>query len=430
MVPPPIEVPSDTVVPARADVVVVGGGIVGVSTALFLARKGVSVVLCEKGAIGAEQSGRNWGWCRQMGRDPRELALTMASMKLWRDRDALGGADTGFRTSGILYLCRGEKELAQHEKWLASVQGSGVDSRLLSGSEVAGLLPGSAQSWAGGLYTASDGGAEPQKAAPAIAEAARRRGAVILTSCAVRGVELVAGRVGAVVTERGVIRCNAMVLAGGAWSRLFCGNMGIDLPQMQVLGSVLRTEPLEGGPDISMAGPKFGFRKREDGGYTVSQAGALISDLVPDSFRLARTFAPALRREWRSLRLRLGGRFLEAWRTPRRWRLDAPSPFEAVRILDPKPSAAILAEARRELVSAFPFFRDMVVSDSWGGMIDVTPDAVPIIGSVGRPDNFYLATGFSGHGFGIGPAAGELAANLVTGDRPSVDPRPFSFARF
>src|SRR5271165_7486372 len=92
---------SDKVLPDRADVVVIGGGIVGVSAALFLSRKRLSVVLCEKGEIGAEQSGRNWGWCRQTGRDPLELPLTIESLKLWRHRDAFDGADTGFRTSGI-----------------------------------------------------------------------------------------------------------------------------------------------------------------------------------------------------------------------------------------------------------------------------------------------------------------------------------------
>jgi len=424
------DVRSDGVVPEQADVVVIGGGIVGVSTAFFLARKRLSVVLCEKGQIGAEQSGRNWGWCRQMGRDPLELPLTMASLALWRDRAALGGADTGFRTSGILYLCRDKAELSRHEIWLALAKGSGVDSRLLTSREVADLLPSAAGSWAGALYTPSDGGAEPRKATAAIAEAARRLGARIQTGCAVRGVETAAGRIAAAVTERGTIRCAAAVLAGGAWSRLFCGNMGLDLPQMQVVGSVARTRPLPGGPDLSLAGPKFGFRKREDGGYIVSQAGALITDIVPDSFRLARAFAPALRREWRSLRLRLGRRFLEDWRQPRRWRLDGPSPFEAVRVLDPAPSAAVLDEARERLVAAFPFFRDMVVEETWGGVIDVTPDALPVISAVGPPANFFIATGFSGHGFGIGPAAGQLMADLVTMDTPAHDPNAFAFSRF
>jgi glycine/D-amino acid oxidase-like deaminating enzyme len=296
---------------------------------------------------------------------------------------------------------------------------------------VAVLLPGSARKWAGALYTPSDGGAEPGRAAPEIARAAQRLGATIVTQCAVRGVGTSAGRVHEAVTEHGTIRCEAVVLAAGAWSRLFCGNLGIDLPQMQVMGSVARTQPLpDGGPNVSLAGPKFGFRRREDGSYIVAQAGALITDVTPDSIRLARVFAPALRREWRTVRLRVGRRFVEAWRMPRRWTLDAPSPFEAVRVLDPGPSLRILGEARAHLAAAFPFFRDAALRECWGGIIDVTPDALPVMEKLESPANFVIATGFSGHGFGIAPAAGRLVADLVAGDTPSVDPAAFSLGRF
>ena len=97
--------------PSRADVVIVGGGIIGASTALFLARKGVSTVLCEKGHIAGEQSSRNWGWCRKMGRDPRELPLIIESLRLWSGMDEMVEGDTGFRQTGILYLCENEKAL-------------------------------------------------------------------------------------------------------------------------------------------------------------------------------------------------------------------------------------------------------------------------------------------------------------------------------
>ena len=90
-------VASDETLPARADVVVIGGGIIGVSTALFLAQKGVSVVLCEKGHIAGEQSSRNWGWCRKMGRDPREIPLVIESLRLWERMNETVEAETGFR---------------------------------------------------------------------------------------------------------------------------------------------------------------------------------------------------------------------------------------------------------------------------------------------------------------------------------------------
>jgi glycine/D-amino acid oxidase-like deaminating enzyme len=422
---------SDEALPARADVVIVGGGIVGVSAALFLARKGVSVTLAEKGVIGGEQSSRNWGWCRVTLRDPSEIPLMQESLRLWQDRRLLGDADTGFRTTGIMYLCgRSANDAENYEAWLDRVRPFQLGSRMLGSAEVARLLPGAARTWPGALYTPGDGGAEPERAAPAIAEAARRHGATVLTGCAVRGIERQGGRVSGVVTERGPIACGAVLVAAGAWSRLFCGSFGVDLPQLKVLGSAMRTAPLPGGPDVSTAGTGFGFRKREAGGYIVSQAGATAFDIVPDAFRLFRGYWPLLRRSAAGLRLRLGSRFVEEWRTPRVWKLDAPSPFERVRVLDPPPSRATLDAAARNIAAAYPLFAKMRVVARWGGMIDVTPDELPVISPVEGLPGLYLATGFSGHGFGIGPGAGKLAADMVAGDPTTVDATAFRLSRF
>src|SRR5271167_881584 len=112
MAPRPDPVETDTTVPPRAAVVIIGGGIIGTSTALFLAQRGVSVVLCEKGHIAGEQSSRNWGWCRKMARDPRELPLIIEAMRLWEGMNELVGAETGFRRVGIAYLMDRERDLA------------------------------------------------------------------------------------------------------------------------------------------------------------------------------------------------------------------------------------------------------------------------------------------------------------------------------
>src|SRR6202795_1012608 len=111
-------VASDEVVPAQADVVIVGGGIIGTSAALFLAQKGISVVLCEKGHIAGEQSSRNWGWCRKMARDPREIPLVIESLRLWEAINEAVEAETGFRSWGIMYLGETEADLARLEAWL------------------------------------------------------------------------------------------------------------------------------------------------------------------------------------------------------------------------------------------------------------------------------------------------------------------------
>jgi glycine/D-amino acid oxidase-like deaminating enzyme len=430
MSPPVDRIPSDDTLPAQADVVIVGGGIIGVSTALFLAEKGVSVVLCEKGHIAGEQSSRNWGWCRKMGRDPREIPLIIESLRLWQGMNERVEAETGFRQPGIMYLFETRDEAAKYETWLDHARQYQLDTRMLTGAEAVQLMPGLGGDWAGALYTASDGKAEPQRAAPAIAAAARRRGAVFVQGCAVRGVETAGGRVAAAITEKGRIACQSVVLAGGAWSRLFCGNLGIELPQLKVLGSVMRTEPLAGGPEISASGGLFGFRKRLDGGYTVATLGVRTIDLVPDNFRLFSQFLPAARLHWKKLRFRVGHRWVEEWRMPKHWSLDARSPFEAVRVLDPEPDPYVLERAQAAVAAAFPVFRGVRIAERWGGMIDVTPDAVPVISRVDTLPGFVIATGFSGHGFGIGPGAGRLVADIVAGDPPIVDPTPFRLMRF
>jgi glycine/D-amino acid oxidase-like deaminating enzyme len=174
----------------------------------------------------------------------------------------------------------------------------------------------------------------------------------------------------------------------------------------------------------------FAFRKRLDGGYTIARRNANVAELAPDSFRLFFDFIPALVAQWHELRLRVGRRFLEEWRIPRRWALDAVSPFETVRTLDPAPSLSILNEASRNLDRSFPAFRDMKVAERWAGLIDVTPDGVPVISEVPALPGFFIASGFSGHGFGIGPGAGHLMADLVMGKTPIVDPAPYRYQRF
>jgi glycine/D-amino acid oxidase-like deaminating enzyme len=423
-------VQSDEVLPARADVVIIGGGIIGTSAALFLAEKGVSVALCEKGHIAGEQSSRNWGWCRKMGRDPRELPLIIESLRLWQGMNERVEAETGFRQPGIMYLAENPAELGELESWLEHAREYQLDTRLVTRAEAASLMPGLTGNWVGGLFTPSDGKAEPQRAAPAIAAAARRKGATILTRCAVRGIETAGGRVSAVVTEKGRIACNQVVLAGGAWSRLFCGNIGIDLPQLKVRASVMRTEPIAGGPEISASGGLFGIRKRMDGGYTVATLGVRTIDLVPDNFRLFFSYLPAARMHWNRLRFRVGRRFVEEWRMKRRWGLDETTPFETVRTLDPEPDPFVLDRAQTAVAQAFPLFRDMIVAERWAGMIDVMPDAIPVISPVDRIPGLFIATGFSGHGFGIGPGAGKLVADMVAGDPTLVDPAPFRLTRF
>ncbi len=425
------KITPNEMLPAHADVVVIGAGIAGICTALELAERGLSVVVLEKGEVAGEQSSRNWGWCRQMGRDPREIPLILESLNLWRRMNERVAAETGFRTCGIAYVADSEKEMAKHEHWLNNhAKLHGIDSRLLNSEEVAELLPGSPVKRAGGLYTPSDARAEPFLAVPAMARALQKLGGQIFTQCAARGLETTAGQVSAVVTERGVVKCSRVVLAGGFWSRRFLHNLGINFPQLGVLGSVLRTAPIDTGITTSFSAGKCTARKRLDGGYTITHNFVSVADIVPDSFRLFFDFLPVFLLDWRGLRLRFGKRFIEEAKLARHWALDQISPFEQVRILDPKPADWILDEAAAEIKKVFPAFANMQIAEKWGGVIDATPDAVPVIGAIAKVPGLFMASGFSGHGFGLGPGAGKLMAQIVLGETLCVDPIPFRFERF
>src|SRR5262245_14162274 len=221
---PPDRVYSDTDLPKRTAVAVIGGGIIGTCTTLELAERGVDVTLIEKGVIAGEQSGRNWGWCRQANRDIREIPLMLVALDGWRGMNERIGAETGFRQCGIIYLCETDQEMAAREKWYEqNARPFNLATRIVSGAEATELKPGSTRQWKGALDAYADGRAEPFIAAPAIAHGARKNGAKILTQCAVRGLETSAGKISAVVTEKGRIACDTVVIAGGAWSRRFLG---------------------------------------------------------------------------------------------------------------------------------------------------------------------------------------------------------------
>ncbi len=428
----PVITPVQTspAMPPSTTVVVIGGGIVGLTAALNLAERGIPVTVLEKGRIAGEQSSRNLGWIRKTSRGRDDLPLAQESDRLWAEMRQRVGADVGYSQAGIMYVARNEAQMAAHEAWLASVKGLDVDSRLLTPADIVKLAPGGIGKWVGGLYTPSDGRAEPTLAASAIATAAMAKGAVIVENCAVRELSLTGGAVSGVVTERGEIRCSQVLLAGGVWSRRFLGNYGIPLLTLPLVASVLRTAPMDGPTDIALGGPDFSFRKRLDGGYTITQRGALFAPLMLDHLLIGLKYLPVLRKEWANLRVSIGKDFFEDLALGRRFRGNKVSPFEKLRTIDPPVNQGLNDEAMRNLVAAWPGFKNAQVAQSWAGMIDVTPDSHPVIAPIAKIPGLTLASGFSGHGFGTSPAAGQLAADLITGARPIVDPAPYRFDRF
>jgi len=416
--------------PEQVDVIIIGGGIIGTSVAYELAKQGVTVALLEKGVIGGEQSGRNWGWVRQQNRDLYELPLAMRSLQRWEELGSEIGMDLGFRRSGILYGSQNEADVARWEKWGKQAKQVGFTSHLLSAKEAQERL-GNGTRWTGGVWSPTDGRAEPGLAAPAIATGAQKLGASIHQQCAVRGLDISAGRITGVWSERGRVRANRVICCGGAWSSRFCKQYGIDLPSANILGTAFKTtaapEVIKGCLSI----PELCIRRRLDGSYTVAVPGLGRLDLAPQNIRYAAKFYPMYRSKIaKKLKIRLNGSFFNGPEAAGRWSVDAVSPFEKIRVLDPNPEQQIVNDALRTLVTAFPALKGIAVDHAWGGWIDTTPDLVPIIDEMATLPGLFIASGFSGHGFGIGPGAGMLCAQLVNNHQPFTDVTPYRLARF
>ncbi|MCF2904966.1 FAD-binding oxidoreductase [Octadecabacter sp. CECT 8868] len=418
--------------PTVADVVVIGGGVIGVMTAWFIARKGLRVVVVEKGRIAAEQSSRNWGWIRQQGRDPAELPIMIESNRIWREMDVALRAEIGLAQTGTLYLAKGAAEMARYEAWLPHAKAHDLDTRLLSSVEVAAMLPSAAHRWHGALWTASDLRAEPWVTVPAIARSASADGVRIVENCAARGLERKTGSVSGVITEQGTISCDKVVLAGGAWSSLFLRRHGVNIPQLSVRATVVATQAVQNVYNGCAADHRFAFRRREDGGYNLAPEAFHELLIGPDAFRAFRKYLPQLKADPFGTNYRpfAPRGYPDAWGTSRRWRFDKPSPFEAMRILNPAPHKGTVAKLANLFAQTFPELGAVGVETTWAGMIDTLPDAVPVVDHVDSIPGLTVATGMSGHGFGIGPGFGRVIADLVTGNDLGHDLHRFRLSRF
>ncbi|WP_423910782.1 NAD(P)/FAD-dependent oxidoreductase [Candidatus Spongiihabitans sp.] len=421
--------PESNKIPEAVDVVVIGGGIVGSSTAYYLARNGISVALCEKGEIACEQSGRNWGFIRQQGRDPVELPLMIHSLALWHELVGELDEDIGFHVGGTLYLSETEQRYQSNLAWLKHAKVFNLDTHFLSLGDLQALIPGIQGQSRGALCTPSDACAEPTLATRAIAKRAKQHGATILNQCAVRGIDIEAGRVAGVVTEHGRIRAPAVVCAGGAWSSYFCRHLDLVLPQLKVTGSVMATAPAALITQLSVWRSGLGLRRRMDGGYNVAYGGSSTCDLTPDYLRFFRDFFHAYKNSKEQVSLKIGNRFFTELRWPAKWSFDQITPFEKERILNPNPDIKLLNKAYRLLGQTFPQLKGIEIKQRWAGMIDVTPDQLPVISTVDRIPGLTLSTGYSGHGFGIGLGAGNVTAKLAIGKTPAVSLDAFSMDR-
>ncbi len=433
---PPIDLSTpvqfNSPLPKKADVVIVGGGITGICTARELQKLGKHVVVCEKGRVGGEQSSRNWGWVRQTGRDPDELPIMMESLARWKEiAQETKDNNLLFSEQGVLYLANNPEAVKRFEEFAELAKNHGLHSLLLNSNAAKKQIPSYNGNITAGLFTASDGRVEPWGAVPALARYCQNAGVSITESCAVRTIEQTNGVVSGVVTEHGTIKTNNVLVAGGAWSSMLTRQAGVDFPQLSVTSYAVR---IDGTPELfsgNVADHGLGICKRLDGGYNVALTDYHNFAIGPDAFAHLKPFTKALKHSWRDTKIRLSSpaNYPGSWRTARRWQGNEVTPFERNRILNPDTSNRVIERIKDRLHERFDDMGAARVSHAWSGYIDTTPDFVPVLDETSL-SGLYLATGFSGHGFGIGPGVGSVMAKLITGDPIEHDLTRFRFSRF
>lgn len=369
------------------DVVIVGGGISGVAAAYEIARAGHSVMLFEARELAAMASGWTLGGVRQSGRDPAELPLAKAAIERWGGLDEELGAPTGYRRRGNLRLARTEAEVGVIRDLVVAQRALGLDIDYLPDNEaIRAVAPAIAPSILAASFCPGDGHADPIPAVRAYAAAAMRHGAVIRDGIGVRALVRSGDTVTGVETSAGeVVSAGRVILATGIHAPELLGPLGLNLPLRIRLVCVLQSVPL----------PPF-FEQV----FGVANADAAGRQEVDGRLRVTTGIG-----DWPH--------------EPASWTPDRLAP-----------RAADIATLIDRVTQVLPAMADAGVARIWGGLIDLTPDALPAIDAHTGVEGLVVAAGFSGHGFGIGPVTGEILADLALARQPRFDLAPFRLDRF
>jgi len=304
-------------------------------------------------------------------------------------------------------LCDHPKRWEQFKKWLPLAQESGIGTELVNGSDLSKLLPKLEGDWLGGVWTESDGSADPESATRAFARAAELRGAQFrLFAPSVDSLVVQGSRVMGVRLSTGeVINAGCTVVAAGAWSSDLLRPV-LRLPQLRVRATAARTERLTdlssdyaGFPNIGVWAPRCSFRLRIDGTMTIADGGY------------------AEEAEFEANAVRYGYQYLPGY-------VQSPVKVNPVHDIthtrDPNPNPRRIDQAAATFHKMFPSLPELRIKEVWAGHIDLTPDMVPVIDVGGElPEGLVVSTGYSGHGLGIAPGAGRLTADMAhSGERP------------
>ncbi|MFC3051841.1 NAD(P)/FAD-dependent oxidoreductase [Kordiimonas pumila] len=416
------------VMPKNADVIIIGGGIVGTTSAYYLSKKGLNVVLVEKDKVASQQSGRNWGFVRTQYRDLAELPLASLALSLWPNLEKELAVDIGWKKNGCIFVAENEAEHEKFKAWQLDAKDIASDARMLSSTETAKYIPNLKTKVAGALYTETDGQAEPCLATIAFAKAASENGAHILEDCGAVEIETTARSVSGVLTEHGLIKAPIVICAAGATSYRFLSKLKLKLPQQIVRNTVSLTEPLNLLSEACFCGMGIGIRQRPDGSCILSSESDVDIDFTLDTMRAARFFLPSLLNHWSTFSFNLGAPFIDDLHR---------KVFAAKedRLLEPrrpkiKPNTRKVNETLGLLKRHFQMPQEAAIVKSWAGYIDVLPDAIPVIDSPPSVPGLIVATGFSGHGFGLGPGVGTVVAQLATEGKSDISLNDFRLDRF
>lgn len=415
-------------VPGKVNVAVIGGGIIGCGTAWRLAEKGISVSVFERGTIASEQSSRAWGFIRQQGRNEAELPLAAEANRLWTElTERFGNRSIQFVRGGILVPAETNDDVDRVVRGHEVARAFGLDTRLLGPDEVKALIPEMDGAWLAGLFTAGDAHADPELSTHTIASAARIAGAAIFEHTLVTSLEPAVSGSWRLNTSHGIVEANTVVLANGISAPLLARSLGYRLPIQIVKSSVGKTVAAAPFTPVAVWGPKVAFRPRPDGSFTLGngyRGMGVDYEITIDSFRELKHFLPAYRKNWRQLNLSLGKDFIHQLKA----RLSDAIAVGAMP--EPTPNRRKVLRNLSYFRRLFPHLGPIELDTMWAGRLDMTPDVIPIID---RPDgarNIFVAAGFSGHGFALGPSIGKQLAEWITEGRPSLDLSPFRLARF
>ncbi len=371
------------------DAVVIGAGISGAAAAYYLARAGLRVVVVDRFGPAAMASGWTLAGVRQSGRHPAELPLARTAVRIWEGLAEELGSPTQYRRRGNLRCARTPAEAATIEALVSEQAATGLDITYLpSNADVRAAAPALSERVLAASLCASDGSADPHATVAAFLAAAERLGVACRFGERVLAITHAEGRVTGVQTDAGHLAAGRVIIAAGIFGNELLEPLGITVPLRVPMVTVLRSEALPPLLDqvIGVANADCAGRQEAGGRFRVT-SGAL---------------------PWH-------GRMLVEE--------SAPQPHVY-------PTAGSIADVIRLFAELVPAFRDVQIEQSWAGLLDMTPDALPVLDAVPGVAGATVAMGFSGHGFCLGPVTGQILAALAQGQPPGHDLAPFAIGRF